>query len=127
MEKFTEDSLLQAFAAGIAYLFLLVAALLPCREGWAFSLTICAIGMLTLGMIGRFVYLLFVRKREPSGKTYSLENPPAKQALRMAAYFLLLLAILGPETDGVQALYVLLGISLLCAVLALVAGRWKKD
>lgn len=87
-----------------------------------------AISLLGVILIVRLLYLIFDPKRgETDGAVGASDNSPAGSSLRMAAYFLLLIAILGPETDGVWVLYVLLGISLFVTIFALIAGRWKKN
>lgn len=128
IKKVLFDGFSQKCVIGIAYLFLILAALLPYRDSRIFVAVQVAISLLGVILIGRLLYLIFDPKRgETDGAVSASDNSPAGSSLRMAAYFLLLLAILGPETDGAWALYVLLGISLLSAIFALVAGRWKKD
>lgn len=128
IKKILSDGFSQKCVIGIAYLFLILAALLSYRDSRIFVAVQVAISLLGVILIGRLLYLIFDPKRgETDGAVCASDNSPAGSSLRMAAYFLLLLVILGPETDGVWALYVLLGISLLVTIFALVAGRRKAE
>lgn len=127
IKKVLFDGFSQKCVIGITYLFLILAALLSNRDSRIFVAMQVAISLLGVILIGRLFYLIFDPKRgETNGAISASDNSPAGSSLRMAAYFLLLIAILGPETDGVWVLYVL-GISLFVTIFTLVAGRWKKN